>query len=48
MDTKNKTEGKEPEKTEVRELNDDDLNGVNGGGFAPMPPKTPAPFTNNG
>lgn len=47
MDTKNKTEGKEPEKTEVRELNDDDLNDVNGGGFAPMPAPTPAPFRGN-
>ena len=31
MDISNKSDVEEPEKTEIRELNDDDLDGVNGG-----------------
>lgn len=46
MDINNKPEVKEPEKTEVCELNDDDLDGVNGGSFA-QPAPTPAPPGSN-
>ena len=46
MDIVNKSEIKEPEKAEVREMNDDDLDAVNGGQLplsAPFPHPEGAP-----
>ena len=38
MNIVNKSEIKEPEKAEVREMNDDDLDAVNGGTLPPLAP----------
>lgn len=44
MDTDIKPEKQDPAEAEEHEMNDDELDAVSGGGFAPMPAPVPAPF----